>query len=275
MLLEFFQNQGLRDFTRLPRNTLQLYTSYLVNRDYSPASINLYMTGAQRYIVWCRDQGVNIPDLARPDKPRMKSRVKEVLTKEQLREYFKGCSEKLKEPTRTALMLMPCCGLRSSEIVELSLNSIQKVQVMMQDGSMKQCLSLRVIGKGNKERLVPLLDEGVQILQQYLSGWRRDRPGHNLFPSSQGDNERYINAHTLWQAFSKVVKEELGLTRATPHILRRTYATTLWGRGVADTTIAKILGHENLQTLYKHYLNMSATDLSTAVHHKGGSLLGR
>ena len=145
----------------------------------------------------------------------------------------------------------------------------------MQDGSMKQCLSLRVIGKGDKERFVPLLDEGTQILQQYLTGWRRPRKGNNLFPamSSGEGGMKSITAHTIWTAFSQI-RDRIDIPTATPHTLRRTYATTLWRRGVADTTIAKILGHSNLQTLYKHYLNMNAADLSAAVQQKGGALLG-
>lgn len=270
MLLSYVHSQGIKDFTKLPRGILQGFSVSMIDKDYSAATISLYMVGAQRYLTWCRDQGVDIPDLARPDKPKTRHRVKEILSREDLKAFFQGCNI-LDEPMRTALMLMPCCGLRSEEVANLSLNSIQRVAITMQDGTQKACLSLKVIGKRDKERYVPLLDEGHQILQQYLTGWRREKQGNRLFPSPMYA-DRNVTTHTIWIAISKV-RKHTNLTM-TPHSLRRTYATTLWRRGVADTTIAKILGHENLQTLYKHYLNMGAADLSAAVHNKGGTLLG-
>jgi len=197
-------------------------------------------------------------------------RVRGVLRRDDMILFFSACNDLLREPTRTAIMMMPTCGLRSNEMAGLRLDSLQKVSILLKDGTHKTCLSLRVIGKGNKERFVPLLDEGKEIVSQYLLGWRRKSGSEWLFPSTHGQ-VKHITPHALWIAVAKV-RESTGLVMS-PHTLRRTYATTLWRRGVADTTVARVLGHAKLDTLYKHYLNMDATDLSAAVQEKGGRLL--
>jgi len=272
MFLTYLHSKGFRDFSALPRNTLQLFSVSLIKEDYSAATINLYTVGVQRYLTWCADQGVNLPYLAKPESVKLSHRVRGILKRDQLADFFKACNEVLTEPTRTAIMLMPCCGLRSNEMAGLSLDSLIRVHVQQQDGTSKISQAIRVIGKGDKERYAPLLDEGREILRQYLQGWRRERTGNRLFPSIY-NGENSMNPHSIWVSVRKV-REALDIKELSPHTLRRTYATTLWRRGVADTTIAKILGHENLQTLYKHYLNMGVEDLTSAVQSKGGQLIG-
>jgi integrase/recombinase XerD len=197
--------------------------------------------------------------------------VKGVLSRADIVNIFEACNNELNEPRRTAVMLMPCCGLRSNEMAGIKVGAIRRVLVKLQDGTSKACLSLTVIGKGNKERHVPLLDEGTQILTNYLKGWRREYKGDFLFPSPHSDGSKHLHVHSIWMGVAKV-RDVLGIAMS-PHTFRRTYATYLWRRKVADTTIAKIMGHEKIETLYKHYLNTSAEDLSEAVHDKGGKLL--
>lgn len=270
MFIQFLNDQRVTDFSRLPRNTMQAFTAMLIDKGYSPSSITLYTVGAQQYLKWCRDQGADLPHLAKPSPPRSTLRVKEVLKREDILTFFQVCNEQLKEPIRTAVMLMPCSGLRATEMATLELDAIQKVDIRLQDGTSKTCLALRVIGKGRKERYVPLLDEGQQLLTQYITGWRRGKGGSWLFPKNK-QSPKPLMYYSVWDGVRKV--RHAMNAKITPHTLRRTYATTMWRRKVADTTIAKILGHENLQTLYKHYLNMSAEDLSEAVQNKGGKLL--
>jgi integrase len=64
------------------------------------------------------------------------------------------------------------------------------------------------------------------------------------------------------------VREPLGM-EITPHTMRRTYLTSLWRMGVDAPTIAKIAGHANIQTLFKHYLALDEQDVLRAVYSKG------
>lgn len=170
-------------------------------------------------------------------------------------------------------MLLPCCGLRAQELVSLRLDNIHRGVVKLQNGKEKQTLYLRVVGKGNKERNVPLMEEGVEILTGYLAGWRRRQKGPWLFPSLASDELnglKHIGERMLRKALQKM-REPLGMD-FTPHTMRRTYITMLWRRKVDLKTIAAIAGHSNIQTTINHYIVMEPQDALQALQDAGSSL---
>ena len=182
---------------------------------------------------------------------------------------------------RTAVMLLPCCGLRASELVSIRLAHIKRARVKLRDKDRKgkpkykTTLFLKVFGKGGKERHVPLMEEGVEILTGYLAGWRRTQPGPWLFPritkNRSGSGRRHISDRYLRDALQRM-REPLGLDEITPHTMRRTYITTLWRKKVDLKTIADIAGHANVQTTIDHYIAMEPSDAIRALHEAGSSL---
>ena len=264
--LETLHSNGYASFERLPPGILPQYTQTLAEKGCSPQTIHWHMAGIQKYLDWVRGQGVSLPDLQPPDTPRQKVVIRDALPAEALPRYMELASELLTEPTRTAVMLMPCVGLRCSELVGLPLSALRRVQLPT-----KQVLSLRVVGKGGDARIVPVLDEGEEVLLSYLAGWRRGFKGSWVFPGAAVAT-RPMSGRALRSALS-VVREHLGLYDLTPHTLRRTYAVTLHRRGVEATTIAKVMGHKDMKTLYRHYLALDEQDILRGVHARGTSLL--
>lgn len=260
---------GITKFENLPRNVLQLFVDTMREK-YSPGSIHVYLAGALRYLNWVKNQGVTIPELADPDAPKVPHRMRDSLSIEDMSVYFSQ-AEDLPEPAKTAVILLPCTGLRAQEMAELPLSAIHKVSVRLEDGSLKNTLALNVIGKGDKERSVPILDEGVEALMVYLAGDRRKRPGPWVFPGMITKQNKHganpMSVRLLRDALVRV-REPLGM-EITPHTMRRTYLTSLWRMGVDAPTIAKIAGHANIQTLFKHYLALDEQDVLRAVHSRG------
>jgi site-specific recombinase XerD len=264
--LRVLHENGFNDFEKLPRGILNRYVEHLVARGQSPATVHVYLSGVRRYLKWVEDQGVKVAPLGTADKPKITHTMRDALSSNQIRLYFDQAN-RLEEPVRTAIMLLPCTGLRAQEMVNLPLAAIKRVELVM-GGVVKRTLALRVRGKGGKERVVPVLDEGVALLTGYLAGYRRTRKGPWVFPGVRAktnrDDRQSMSTRTLRAAVTQV-REPLKLT-FTPHTMRRTYATALYRRGVEPATIAKILGHANIQTLYKHYLALDEDDLIRAVH---------
>jgi site-specific recombinase XerD len=255
---------------KAPRDTLVQYTVTLLKSNYQTTTIRSHLAGIARYLKWLQDRcSVQIPDLAEPEIPKEKRKaVKDTLSSSVLVNYFHAASQ-LDEPIRTAALLLPCSGLRCSEMVTLPLACAQRVHLQMVDGTNKNVLTLRLLGKGGHERLVPLLDEGAEILVSYLRGWRRKHPNARwLFP---GRTKGPMATRTLRRAVQQI-RQPMGLSY-TPHSMRRTYLTTLFRMGVDPIVIAKIAGHSNVQVLVNHYLQLDASDLAEAVHAKGGRLL--
>jgi len=142
------------------------------------------------------------------------------------------------------LTLLYGCGLRVSEALNLN-------RADLPDGDM-----LRVLGKRNKERLVPLLPVVRRAIETYIESCKHDLPMDGpLFIGEQG---RRLNARMVQRTMARL-RGRLGLPpSATPHALRHSFATHLLTAGGDLRTIQELLGHSSLATT-QHY-----TDVDTA-----------
>ena len=143
-----------------------------------------------------------------------------------------------KPVARIGCLLMYACGLRISEAATLEVTAIDRVSGL-----------IRVVGKGNKERSVPLPAPVHAELRQL---WKSHRNGRWLCPNPRGDGP--ITRHALWQTFRQVIGEAGIKARVTPHSLRHSYATRLLENGVDLRIVQILLGHASIATtaLYTH-----------------------
>jgi integrase/recombinase XerD len=130
------------------------------------------------------------------------------------------------------MLLMYACGLRIGEAAAAQVTHIDGAQG-----------SVRVIGKGNKERLVPL-PEPVLIELRRL--WTAHRNPRWLCPSRSGTKP--ILRLSLYQAFRAAAQEAGIERRVSPHSLRHSYATRLLESGVDTRIVQILLGHANIKT---------------------------
>ena len=180
------------------------------------------------------------------ESPKIGKRLPKYLTLEQSLELLQCIHGANRERDYCILTLFLNCGLRLSELVGLDLRDIRG------DGTM------RVIGKGNKERTIYLNPACVSALQNYL----RVRPADGLSDRSAlfiSRNHNRISVRAVQNIVDKFLKKaglaDLGLST---HKLRHTAATLMYQYGNVDVLLLKeILGHENLSTteIYTHIQN--------------------
>ena len=137
---------------------------------------------------------------------------------------------------------MYACGLRIREAAALPVTAIDKTSGL-----------LRVVGKGNKERIVPVPQPVHESLRRMWSAQdHRDRRW--LFPNRRRTGA--VATHVLVRTFADAVKaaDLPGERRATPHTLRHAYATRLFERKVDTRVVQVLLGHESIATttIYTH-----------------------
>lgn len=159
---------------------------------------------------------------------------------------------------RTMLELLYATGLRVSELVSLTSEQVSLVQGVV-----------RVTGKGGKERLVPLGEEAVSWLQDYLQGPRQDLLGGRLcpflFPTRRSD---CLTRQAFWQLIKRYALAAGIGKPLSPHTLRHAFATHLLNHGADLRVVQMLLGHSDLSTtqIYTHVARERLSQLH-ARHH--------
>ena len=175
-----------------------------------------------------------------------------ILEKEQLIQLLKAIDKYTPLGARnyTILLLLIDTGLRISELTRIKMTDITLTQGY-----------IKVIGKGQKERLVPFYTRTKKELIRYIKLYRPSLCGIDssyLFPTKDGDN---ISVNCGQQMIKRLAsKAGLKNVKCHPHIFRHTCATMLRARGCSPEILQLIMGHESFQTTQK-YLHPQPQDL--------------
>lgn len=162
---------------------------------------------------------------------------------------------------RAMLELLYASGLRVSELIGLTLATLNRRQGVV-----------RVLGKGGKERLVPVGQEALRWVERYLQEARAALTGEGgtaaLFPSRRG---RPMTRQTFWHAVKRYALQA-GIARdISPHTLRHAFATHLLNHGADLRAVQMMLGHADLSTtqIYTHIAQSRLQELHRAHHPRG------
>jgi len=170
-------------------------------------------------------------------------------------------SDPLGHRDRTMLEVAVChgpAGLRTREPEAQSVNLNQGV--------------MRVVGKGNRERLIPLGDEAVKWLQQFMQGPRieilLERQTDYLFPTRRGDR---MTRQAFWHIIKRYSKKAGVEKELSPHTLRHAFATHLLNHGADLRVVQMLLGHSDLSTtqIYTHVARERLKELHSQHHPRG------
>jgi integrase/recombinase XerD len=162
---------------------------------------------------------------------------------------------------RAMLEVLYASGLRVSELV-----SLQPEQVSLAQGL------VRVVGKGGKERLVPLGDEAVQWLRDFVAGPRAEllgqRPCDALFPTRRAEA---MTRQAFWYRIKRhALAAGIG-KHLSPHTLRHAFATHLINHGANLRVVQMLLGHSDLSTtqIYTYVARERLKELHARHHPRG------
>jgi integrase/recombinase XerD len=159
---------------------------------------------------------------------------------------------------RAILELLYACGLRVSELVGLDTDRVDLPN-----------LAVRVIGKGNKERRVPMGEEARDRLHRYISGprseWTAKRPSPAVFVSSRG---RRLARESVWRLVRRWAEAAGVPHRVTPHTFRHSFATHLLEGGADLRVVQALLGHASISTtqLYTHLTGERVREVYARAH---------
>ena len=252
------------DLLKAERSQILGYLSHRVNLGTKSRSAARLLSSIKRFYQYCvREQLLKEDPSDRVDAPKLGRSLPKFLSESEVEALLD--SPDIKDPLgvrdRTMLELLYATGLRVSELVELRIGQINLRQGVV-----------RIQGKGNKERLVPLGQESIAWLERYM----KDARG-KIAPELSSDyvfTTRRQSAMTR-QAFWYLIKRyahKVGIKKhLTPHTLRHCFATHLLNHGADLRVVQMLLGHSDLSTtqIYTHVAQERLRNLHAQHHPRG------
>ncbi len=162
---------------------------------------------------------------------------------------------------RSMLELLYATGLRVSELINLEITDINLAQGV-----------LRVVGKGNKERMVPMGEEAASWIRNYVKNARGDILGlhvsNSLFVTRRGSA---MTRQMFWVIIKRHAKTAGIRESLSPHVLRHAFATHLLNHGADLRVVQMLLGHSDLSTtqIYTHIAKERLKELHARHHPRG------
>jgi integrase/recombinase XerD len=227
----------LREFLRVQRTRRQL----------APASMKVLVVGLRHLVAHLKREDLIQADLLPAlDHPKPDQHLPDTLSEEEvgrlLTVELPATPRGLRD--RAILELLYACGLRAAELVTLRLESFDRDNLLV-----------RVLGKGDKERVVPVGEKAVIALDEWLRQgrphWVKARTGGEVFLGVHG---RRLTTARLWQIVQEMAQLAGIGKRIWPHLLRHSFATHLLEHGADLRAIQEMLGHASLGTtqIYTH-----------------------
>ena len=263
-LSEWIEKKG-RDLLQIQRQDLTQYLSDRLTDGLGARSAARMLSSLRSFYRYqLREHRIRVDPTLRIDSPKLGRPLPVTLSESDVENLLAApdASTPLGLRDRTMLELLYASGLRVSELVSLNIADMN-----LRAGV------VRVMGKGSKERLVPMGEEALSWIHRFMNEARSDLlKGHLaaqvVFPSQQG---RVMTRQTFWHRI-KTHAATAGIRgRLSPHTVRHAFATHLINHGADLRVVQLLLGHSDLSTtqIYTHVARHRLKDLHQAHHPRG------
>ena len=262
--LERWLEQQGSDLTAAGRGELLAFMASRVQAGARPRSTARQLSSFRRfYRHLVREGALREDPTAQIAMPKVGRSLPRSLTEEEVEALLAApaVSDPLGHRDRTMLEVLYATGLRVSELVSLRLSEVNLNQGV-----------IRIVGKGDRERLIPLGEEAVQWVQQFLQGPRveilLERQTDYLFPTRRGDR---MTRQAFWHIIKRYARKAGIQKELSPHTLRHAFATHLLNHGADLRVVQMLLGHSDLSTtqIYTHVARERLKDLHSQHHPRG------
>tara|TARA_B100001250_G_scaffold345579_1_gene315066 strand:- start:1828 stop:2751 length:924 start_codon:yes stop_codon:yes gene_type:complete len=259
--LIWLENQNI-EFIKVQPNNILAYLA--VQRKKSTRTVARNLSSIRRFYEYlCREEKVKVNPVDNVESPRLGRNLPKSLTENEVELLLDAPDVKKALGLRDKGMLeiLYATGLRVSELITLTLHQINLRQGV-----------IRVTGKGNKERLVPIGEASSHWLEKYITSARneilKNKITDTLFPSRKG---QIMTRQTFWYMIKRYaviagIKKDI-----SPHILRHAFATHLINHGADLRVVQMLLGHSDISTtqIYTHVARERLKDLHSQHHPRG------
>jgi len=253
-----------RSVLEVSENDISRFLLYRQNQGNSSRSSARMLSSLRRFYGYCvREKQIDTDPTQLIDAPHLGRLLPDSLSEDEVERLLQTpeTAHFLGFRDRTMLELLYAAGLRVSELVEITFQ-----QINFRQGC------IRITGKGEKERLVPVGEEAMAWLEGYLSGARQDILGNRqsdyVFVTTRGS---CMTRQAFWHIIKRYAKQAGIDKHLSPHTLRHAFATHLLNHGADLRVVQLLLGHSDLSTtqIYTHIAQHRLKELHTKFHPRG------
>jgi integrase/recombinase XerD len=252
------------ELARAGRADILDYIAWRVESGAKPRSTARQLSSFRRFYRYLLREGALTEDpTAQIAMPKIGRALPQSLTEEEV-EALLGApvvGEPLGHRDRAMLEVLYATGVRVSELINLKMSQINLNQGV-----------LRIVGKGDRERLIPLGDEAQDWIKEFVDGPRieilLERQTDYLFPTRRGDR---MTRQAFWHIIKRYAKKAGVKKKLSPHTVRHAFATHLLNNGADLRVVQLLLGHSDVSTtqIYTHVARERMKELHSRHHPRG------
>lgn len=255
--LAFVKQAGVTSWQAVDRFLVVKFISQLQDEKKASTTIMRMVSSLRRFHQFLRQERYTDQDpMQHIDSPKKKQKLPQTLSIKEVERLIEtpDVTKPLGLRDRAILEVMYATGLRVSELIHLKMGDVHLKMGLVQ-----------TIGKGDKERIVPLGDYAIHWIERYLNESRPVLTKKNpdelfLFVNRSGHG---LSRQGIWKNLKQIVREA-GINKVvTPHTLRHSFATHLLENGADLRTVQELLGHADISTtqIYTHITKKRMTDV--------------
>ena len=261
---QWLKDQQSKDLLAADHGDLQLYLAHQFRKKARASSAARLLSSLKRFFRWLlRQNRIKIDPTLNIDAPRLPRNLPKSLTEADVETLLAAPDVATPRGARDRAMLetLYASGLRVSELVTL------KVPQVSQDMGV-----VRVLGKGSKERLVPLGEEALIWVKRYAASARpallSGKGSDDLFVTTRGGA---MTRQSFWYIIKRYALQAGVRAAISPHVLRHAFATHLLNHGADLRVVQLLLGHSDISTtqIYTHVARERLKQLHAKHHPRG------
>tara|TARA_Y100000991_G_scaffold212459_1_gene196624 strand:- start:261 stop:1157 length:897 start_codon:yes stop_codon:yes gene_type:complete len=240
------------------------FLSFLLDKGYSSKTVSRNISSLKSFFKYLISvEHIKINPMLNIDAPKSGLFLPTTLTVEETQQILDAPNELRPIEMRDKAMLytLYATGMRISELISLNMHNVDLTRG-----------SVQVIGKGGKERLIPLTNDAIAMIKKYLSNARdklsKGKDHNNIFVSTHG---KQISRHSFWHRIKAYLKKVDVKKEVHPHTLRHAFATHMLNNGADLRSVQLLLGHSDLATtqIYTHVAQAEVKNLHKKHHPRG------
>ncbi|WP_057745056.1 site-specific tyrosine recombinase XerD [Liquorilactobacillus capillatus] len=257
----FLKKRKLNSFDVVDRQLIIAFMQQETTKEKATSSITRSVTSLRKFFQFLvEEEKIKKDPMQLIDAPKRKEHLPEVLSTKEVEKLLASpdTGQKLGLRNRAILEVMYATGLRVSEVVNLKLSDLHLSMGLIQ-----------TMGKGSKERLVPIGDQAIKWAEQYLQQARPKLLGQKRSPYLFLNNHGHkLTRQGIWKNLKAEVLKTGITKKVTPHTLRHSFATHILENGADLRVVQELLGHADIATtqIYTHLSKKRLTDIYEQYH---------